>query len=445
MRMLFTSLSEAVGLCGLNKTQFALVEHQLRSLVGKSIILLGTENREEFLSAYLAGLELDNVLAIICPASRKQSRFLADMPFDLALGFADNNQLGCHTEKLKANVKDQLFEKQIKIILPTSGSTSSPKLVCFTKDQIRFSAQSIAESLSLSPKSIALGYLDLSYTYGLSVLHSHLWARGRFFLPSSEASILSLLKSDASFTHLYLVPSILAYLKNVSTRIKWPASLEMVCQAGGAISENDSIFWQKYFGQFGIEFVKMYGQTECGPRISCARAGDIESEPQSVGKLLSGVQIEVSEETSEIMVESMAACSGFLKLAGEDAGFAERIGLVATGDEGYLTANGNLVIIGRMVRRAKIQDIRYGLDEVEAYIESELKKEIAVIAYNGKLILVPSSAIKVGQAKSLISKEFGIAQRNVEVGSSALFRQTHSGKKAYGEIEKLYLVSTGIR
>ena len=75
----------------------------------------------------------------------------------------------------------------LSLLLSTSGSTGSPKLVRLSADAVRANALDIAAALGLDASDRAVSTLPLHYCYGLSVLHSHLAVGGSVLL--TDASV----------------------------------------------------------------------------------------------------------------------------------------------------------------------------------------------------------------------------------------------------------------
>ncbi len=73
-------------------------------------------------------------------------------------------------------VSDQSLHPDLALMLTTSGSTGSPKLVRLTARNLESNASAIAEYLELGPGERAIQSLPMHYSYGLSVLNSHLLA-----------------------------------------------------------------------------------------------------------------------------------------------------------------------------------------------------------------------------------------------------------------------------
>ena len=65
---------------------------------------------------------------------------------------------------------------ELALLLATSGSTGSPKLVRLSRQNLESNALSIMEYLKLTESERAITCLPMQYTYGLSVMNSHFQA-----------------------------------------------------------------------------------------------------------------------------------------------------------------------------------------------------------------------------------------------------------------------------
>ncbi len=96
--------------------------------------------------------------------------------------------------------KSSKLHEELCICLTTSGSTGSPKLVRLTKKNLLSNAQSIAEYLNISEKERPITTLPMYYSFGLSVINSHLIKGATILLTNS--TLFS--KSFWRFFELYL-------------------------------------------------------------------------------------------------------------------------------------------------------------------------------------------------------------------------------------------------
>ena len=356
--MLNIDLKTALKLCEVNKFQKPFYSSE------SSVILFHFDGTKQNLATYLHLLIDTSHIIILNPSNRTKyaNNFHGAINYEFTIGL----EKSFNNENIKNinDFKSALIKNKIRLVIPTSGSTAEPKLVCFSAKKITFAAKNIADSLLLSKNDVALGYLSTNYAYGLSVLHSHLYAKSKFLLPKINQQFLACFKNDI-YSHIYCVPSTLNYIKKYSNKLLNNKSLKMLCQAGGPLSKSEANFWFDICNKNNIEFVKMYGQTECGPRISCLRGANFLRNSETVGKPLGGVKVYLSQQTSELLVDTPSLADGYL-LFQDDGWFIKTLDTpYNTGDIGKINKNGFISLQGRSSRFAKIQDIRISLDEVE--------------------------------------------------------------------------------
>lgn len=82
--------------------------------------------------------------------------------------------------------KDIYF--QLALLLPTSGTSKVSKLVRISKENLIDNAKNIIQTLDIVEGDIAITSLPLSYSFGLSVLHTHLMKHATILLTSKSAA-----------------------------------------------------------------------------------------------------------------------------------------------------------------------------------------------------------------------------------------------------------------
>ena len=75
--------------------------------------------------------------------------------------------------KTSENKYHNLYD-DLCLLLPTSGSTGSPKLVRLSYENLYLNAQSIADYLSIDQYEKPITSLPMQYSFGLSIINSHL-------------------------------------------------------------------------------------------------------------------------------------------------------------------------------------------------------------------------------------------------------------------------------
>jgi acyl-CoA synthetase (AMP-forming)/AMP-acid ligase II len=265
----------------------------------------------------------------------------------------------------------------LAVLLPTSGSTGNPKFVRLSRQAVLANAEAIAEVLGITADEVAPTSLPLHYSYGMSVLNSHLLrgatvvveptgVMGRPFWQAVE---------EHKITSLAGVPYHYEMLKRLRfDPAKYP-SLRTITQAGGKLREDLVVeFNDKMLAAGGRMFV-MYGQTEAAPRMATVPAERLAEKIGSAGPALPGgtfsIRLEDGTETAEpdvvgeVLYRGPNVMMGYAESEEELAEPDSRDGLLETGDLGRLDADGYLFITGRLKRIGKVFGNRVNLDDLE--------------------------------------------------------------------------------
>lgn len=115
----------------------------------------------------------------------------------------------------------------------------------------------------------------------------------------------------------------------------------------------------------GVEIRNVYGQNECIP-IACTVHGSADSD--TVGPPCPGREVKISGE-GEVWARGPSA-QGYYKNPKASAEFKDQQGWVHTGDAGFLTPDGRLVIIDRLAHLMRLRD---GTEFSPLFIENKLK------------------------------------------------------------------------
>ncbi|MFI6026320.1 AMP-binding protein [Amycolatopsis magusensis] len=294
----------------------------------------------------------------------------------------------------------------LSVLLPTSGSTGNPKLVRLSRSAVLSNAEAIAEVLDIDAHEVAPTCLPLHYSYGLSVLNSHLvrgatvvvepsGVLGRGFWNAVE---------EHKCTSLAGVPYHYEMLRRMKFDPERYPSLRTLTQAGGKLrSELITEFNDKIRAVGGRMYV-MYGQTEAAPRISTVPADRLAEKLGSVGPALPGGKFTIRRDdgvetthpkiVGEVLYRGPNVMMGYAENEGELAAGDECGGELATGDLGYLDADGFLFITGRLKRIGKVFGNRVSLDDLEQAVRSASVgiDVVAAVAAGDKVVLFAEGA-----------------------------------------------------
>ncbi|GIJ51685.1 AMP-dependent acyl-CoA synthetase [Virgisporangium aliadipatigenens] len=264
----------------------------------------------------------------------------------------------------------------LAVLLTTSGSTGSPKFVRLSRENIASNAAAIAASLGLTRADRAVSSLPLHYSYGMSVLHSHLWSGGSVLLtpPDVLSPDFWATVRRHGVTFFGGVPATYEILHRLRFDFTDQPALRALTQAGGRLSAD---LVNDFAARVGGRFYVMYGQTETSPRMTCLPPERLPDKPGSVGPALPGGTLTVRGPDG---LPLPAGRPGAVHYTGPNVmlGYAhERADLslgdvqgdtIDTGDLGHLDDEGYLYVTGRTRRIGKLFGTRLNLDEVEGLL-----------------------------------------------------------------------------
>jgi len=156
---------------------------------------------------------------------------------------------------------------------------------------------------------------------------------------------------------------------------------------------------RRWYDRFpSVPLINCYGASECGGAAAydTSRASGHESEPVPAGRPAPGVRIFIlddrgqaaaPEERGDVYVAGPNVALGYVDDRDQRPTFVDNPlaggqRMVRTGDIGYWTADGLLVITGRADRQVKIRGYRVALEEVEQAIRTAAGvRDAAVVAY----------------------------------------------------------------
>ena len=185
-------------------------------------------------------------------------------------------------------VRDYDIHKSLALVLPTSGTTGGIKFVRLSQLNWISNALSIANYLNLTPKDNPVTILPPHYSYGLSIIHSHLLVGAKILVTNKTLFHNKFWQffDENEATSFSGVPYHFEMLRKIGFKRLEQGNLKKVCQAGGAMSNQLAKELAEFFSERNIKFFMMYGQTEASPRISYLSPGKAVSKPRSIGKAI---------------------------------------------------------------------------------------------------------------------------------------------------------------
>jgi acyl-CoA synthetase (AMP-forming)/AMP-acid ligase II len=267
------------------------------------------------------------------------------------------------------------IDPALQLLLSTSGTTGSQKYVRLSRDAVVANARQIAEALAIDEQSVGIAHLPLHYSYGLSVVTSHLTSGGRLSLISDSITSPSFWSKIGNVrgSHFPGVPFHYVALARLGLGMA-PDCVKVFTQAGGPLDLRVQTKVHEWAAQRGGQFFVMYGQTEAAPRMATLQHADHARKAGSVGVALAGGQFSIVDDhgaplpadaVGTVVYEGPNVMQGYAMSRADLGKGDEMNGRLETGDLGRLDAEGFLYLTGRTKRFAKIAGYRLGLDEIE--------------------------------------------------------------------------------
>src|SRR5450755_1794925 len=422
----------------------AKIEAGLPRLGRKTLGLLIAQNRYECLAAYVAALNSGSALilldATLNPAllrdfvlAYRPDWVFAAQPEQLSLAGYRNATPGVPGILENQEPQELEIHPDLALLLSTSGSTGSPKLVRLTLNNLAANANSIAEYLQLTPEERPITSLPMSYSYGLSVINSHLHAGATIVF--TEDGVLRREFWDAidryGCTSLAGVPYTYQMLLQTGLLNKKGASLKTLTQAGGRLEERYIQQMSDLARLRGWKFFVMYGKTEATARISYVPFEQLGRKISSVGIAIPAGSLTVDEDTGELIYCGPNVMMGYAESREDLAKGDELHGVLRTGDLARQDADGYFYITGRLKRFLKMFGKRFNLDDVEKILSHRLQASVACYGRDDLLMAAMENCENTEAISNIVCETFDLPRTAVRVVAVKELPRTANGKLDY--------------
>lgn len=310
---------------------------------------------------------------------------------------------------------------ELRVLLSTSGSTGSPKFVKLSQRNIQSNAESIASYLELTSSDRAATSLSFNYSYGMSVVNSHLTVGGSLLLTERSVSEPAFWQEfeAAGATSFAGVPYTFELLRGGGDAWSSSSSLRYITQAGGRLAPELVRHFARLGAADGWRFYVMYGQTEAAPRIAYLPPEQADAHPDCIGVAIPGGELSLLDAAgrpiSETGVEGELAYRGANVMMGYALGSAdlstdETPPRLLTGDIALRNEQGLYRIVGRTSRIVKPFGVRINLDELQDQIRETVPG--AVCAGTDERIVVgcppPADAAQIADLPQRLAAAYNL-------------------------------------
>ena len=340
------------------------------------------------------------------------------------------------------------INSELALCLTTSGSTGSPKFVRLSEKNVLANAESIAEYLEIDQEERPVTTLPSYYSYGVSVINSHLFKGATLLLTEGtvvQREFWNFMKEQQA-TSIAGVPYTYEMLKMMRFfRMDLP-HLKTMTQAGGKLNKDIVKEYIEYAQKTGKKFFVMYGQTEATARMSYLPFVNAMEKCASIGVAIprgkfslidvNGNSIEESDVDGELVYTGPNVSLGYAECRADLAKGDENQGVLHTGDVARRDADGFYYITGRLKRFVKVWGNRCNLDATEQMVKA-ITSDCACAGVDDKITVFVTEQGLEDKIVKLLMEKTGLNNKAFEVRVIASIPKSSSGKIQYAELQKI--------
>lgn len=338
------------------------------------------------------------------------------------------------------------LHEDLSHLLPTSGSTGSPKLVRHKYDNIEAAALNISTFFNLNSSERPLLVLPLYYTMGLSVVFSHLYVGATVLVTNqsmTDRAFWAFIKEQeaTSFTGVPYSYEILNLMRFF--RMDLP-KLKVLTQGGGKMPRVLNEKFVDYCRSSGKQWIATYGQSEGTARMAWLPPQYAYSKMGSIGIAVPngelflvdehGQTIDAPDMQGEMCYRGKNVTMGYATSKDDLRLGDERNGVLKTGDLAYRDKDGFYFIVGRMGRFLKLFGMRIGLDECEQIIKQKYPIECACTGNDDKMIVYITDEKLVQSVKDELVVKTRLVATAFDIKVIPSIPKNEAGKVLYSKL-----------
>jgi len=400
----------------------------------RRLVLLETRNDLTTLASYLAAMSAGHVVVPV-PAGRDHTAIMQTYEPDIVV---DGNGIHHRHRGGRHRLHDDLA-----LLLSTSGSTGSPKLVRLSRTNLASNAAAIAEYLDIRETDRAATTLPMSYCYGLSVIHSHL-LRGAGLVLTDHSVV------DDEFWGLFRrhrgtafagVPYTFEMLERVGAATLDLPHLRYVTQAGGRMPHERVRRFAELGRRQGWDLFVMYGSTEATARMAYLPPQLASTHPGAIGRPIPGGSITVEprdgyddDDVGELVYRGPNVMMGYAHRPA-DLALGKTVDALHTGDIARCGSDGLYEVIGRSSRFVKMYGLRIDLQHVEATMRDHGVTAFCTDADDR--LAVAAAGHNEGEVQRVAAAAAGVPAGAVQAVTVAELPMLPSGKPDYQTVRDL--------
>ena len=348
---------------------------------------------------------------------------------------------------LKTGYAPYPLNEKLSLLLTTSGSTGSPKLVRHKYGNLEANAENVARIFGWTENEIGICDLPMNYTMGLNVINSHLYAGASVLMVKAnlmDPAFWSFIKENHG-TSFCGVPFSYEIMRRVGfDKMDLPA-LKTLAEGGGRLTDKMFRWLAEDCQKKGRRFCATFGTSETSARMAFLDPACALERIGSIGKAIPPGELFLADET----VHEDGSADGELCFRGPNVtmGYAERAedllkddefnGEYRTGDLAKRDADGFYYIVGRKKRFLKLFGLRVSLDETERILKTEYGQDFVCIGDDRKMRIFTTDETLKDRIVPFLSEKTKLHNSAFAVLLIDAIPRNEYGKVRFAELEAL--------
>ena len=341
---------------------------------------------------------------------------------------------------LKTHFEPYPLNEDLSMLLTTSGSTGSPKLVRYKYGNLEANAENVAKVFSWTPEEIGICDLPMNYTMGLNVINSHLVVGATVLMIKAnlmDPEFWKFIKNNKG-TSFCGVPFSYEVMRRIGFDKMDLPDLRTLAEGGGKLTDKMFRWIAEYAAENGKRFCATFGTTETSARMAFLDPNLALEKIGSIGKAIPSGELflldEVADEdgtvTGELGYRGPNVTMGYAMKREDLIKGDEFCGEYHTGDIAKRDTDGFYYIIGRKGRFLKLFGLRVGLDETEQILKTQYPKADFVCTGDDKRMNIFTTDAAEGEIIPFIS-----AKTNLHNSAFRLYIVDEIPRNDYGKIK----------
>ena len=282
---------------------------------------------------------------------------------------------------LKTGNEPYPLHENLSLLLTTSGSTGSPKLVRHKYGNLEANAENVAKVFAWTVDEVGICDLPMNYTMGLNVINSHLTVGASVLMVKAnlmDPDFWEFIKVNGG-TSFCGVPFSYEVMRRVGFDKMDLPKLRTLAEGGGKLTDKMFTWIATYAKEKGKRFCATFGTSETSARMAFLDPSLALEKIGSMGKAIPNGELFLLDETEnedgtvtgELGYRGPNVTMGYARCREDLMNGDEFAGEYHTGDIARRDRDGFYYIIGRKGRFLKLFGLRVSLDEAERILKTQ--------------------------------------------------------------------------